>query len=73
MVKGRLTSVISFKYHLFLSESNHWSNNLREVLYKATVEIAEVDKELHLGEICRSRSFDNCLYLSRVHLQSLDE
>jgi len=68
MVKDRLTSVISFKYHLFLSELNQRTNNLCKVLYKTSIEVAEVDEELHLSEVCRSRSFDYCLYFSEVHL-----
>jgi len=43
-------------------------NNLRKVLYKTSIEVAEVDEELHLSEICKSRSFDYCLYFSEIHL-----
>jgi len=43
-------------------------NNLREVFDKALIEIAEVDEELYLSEIDENRSFDDHLYLSRIHL-----
>ncbi len=43
-------------------------NNFQKVLYKTLIEIAEVDEELHLSEICRSRSFNYCLYFSEIHL-----
>jgi len=42
-------------------------NNLRKVLDKALIEVAEVDEELYLSEIDENRSFDNHLYLSRIH------
>jgi len=43
-------------------------NNLREILDKALIEIAEVDEELYLSEIDEDKLFDNHLYLSRIHL-----
>jgi len=43
-------------------------NNLQEVLDKASIEIAEIDEELYLSEIDESRSFNDHLYLSRIHL-----
>ncbi len=43
-------------------------NNLREILDKALIEIAEVNKELYLSEIDENKSFDNHLYLLRIHL-----
>ncbi len=68
MIKCCLTDLISFKYDLLLSKLNHKTNNLREVLDKALIEIAEVNEELYLSEIDENRSFDDCLYLSRIHL-----
>jgi len=68
MIERRLTNLISFKYDLLLSKLNHETNNLREVLDKASIEIAEVDEELYLSEIDENRSFDNHLYLLRIHL-----
>jgi len=67
MIECRLTDLISFKYDLFLSKLNFKMNNLRKVLDKALIEVAEVDEELYLNEIDESRSFNNHLYLSRIH------
>jgi len=67
MIECRLTDLILFKYDLLLSKLNHEMNNLREVLDKASIEIAEVNEELYLSEIDESRSFNNHLYLSRIH------
>ncbi len=47
-------------------------NNFQKVLDEASIEIAEVNKELHLSEIIECRSINDCLYLLRIHLQSLD-
>jgi len=44
-------------------------NNLQKVLDEASIEIAEVNEELHLSEIIECRSINNSLYLSRIHLQ----
>ncbi len=68
MIECHLTDFISFKYDLLLSKLNHEVNNLREVLDKALIEIAKVDEELYLSEIYESKSFNNHLYLSRIHL-----
>jgi len=68
MIEDDLTDFISFKYDLLLSKLNHEMNNLREVLDKASIEIVEVDEELYLSEIDENKSFNNCLYLSRIHL-----
>jgi len=68
MIEDDLTDFISFKYDLLLSKLNHEMNNLQEVLDKALIEIAEVDEELYLSEIDENRSFNNHLYLSRIHL-----
>jgi len=68
MIEDDLTDFISFKYDLLLSKLNHEMNNLREVLDKASIEIAEVDEELYLSEIDENKSFNDCLYLSRIHL-----
>ncbi len=67
MIECRLTDLILFKYDLLLSKLNHEMNYLREVLDKASIEIAEVNEELYLSEIDESRSFNNHLYLSRIH------
>ena len=67
MIECRLTDLISFKYDFLLSKLNHKMNNLRKVLDKALIEVAEVDEELYLSEIDENRSFDNHLYLSRIH------
>ncbi len=68
MIECYLTDLISFKYDLLLSKLNYKMNNLRKVLDKASIEIAEVNEELYLSEIDESRSFDDHLYLSRIHL-----
>ncbi len=68
MIEDDLTDFISFKYDLLLSKLDHEMNNLREVLDKASIEIAEVDEELYLSEIDENKSFNDCLYLSRIHL-----
>ena len=68
MIECHLTDLISFKYDLLLSKLNYEMNNLRKVLDKALIEIAEVNEELYLSEIDESRSFDDHLYLSRIHL-----
>jgi hypothetical protein len=68
MIEDDLIDFISFKYDLLLSKLNHEMNNLREVLDKASIEIAEVDEELYLSEIDKTRLFDDHLYLSRIHL-----
>jgi len=47
-------------------------NNLRKVLDEASIEIAEINEELHLSEIIECRSINNCLHLSRIHLQFFD-
>jgi len=47
-------------------------NNLRKVLDEASIEIAEVNEELYLNEIIECRSINDCLHLSRVHLQFFD-
>ncbi len=73
MIEDNLTDFISFKYNFLLNELNHWTNNLRKVLDEALIEIAEVNEELHLSEIIECRSFDNHLYLLRIHLQFLNE
>ncbi len=39
-------------------------NNLRKVLDEASIEIAEVNEELHLSEIIECKSINYCLYLS---------
>jgi len=62
-----LIDLISFKYDLLLSKLNHKMNNLRKVLDKASIEVAEVNEELYLSKIDESRSFNNHLYLSRIH------
>jgi len=72
MIECRLTDLISFKYDLLLSKLNHETNNLRKVLDKASIKVAEVNEELYLSEIIECKSFNDCLYLSRVHLQFFD-
>jgi len=47
-------------------------NNLRKVLDEASIEIAKVNEELHLSEIIECKSFNDCLYLSRILLQFFD-
>jgi len=47
-------------------------NNLRKVLDEASIEIAEVNEELYLSEIIKCESINDCLHLSRVHLQFFD-
>jgi len=42
-------------------------NNLRKVLDKALIEVAEVNEELYLNKIDESKSFNDHLYLSRIH------
>jgi len=68
MIECHLTNLISFKYDFLLSKLNHKMNNLQEVLNKASIEIAEVNEKLYLSEINESKSFNNHLYLSRIHL-----
>jgi len=72
MIECRLTDLISFKYDLLLSKLNHEMNNLRKVLDKASIEVAEINEELYLSEIIECRLFNDCLYLLRVHLQFFD-
>jgi len=69
MIECCLTDLISFKYNLLLSKLNHEMNNLQKVLDKVSIEVAEVNEKLYLSEIIECRSFNDCLYLSRVHLQ----
>jgi len=69
MIECRLTNLISFKYDLLLNKLNHETNNLRKILDKALIEVAEVNEELYLSETIECRSFNDCLYLLRVHLQ----
>jgi len=47
-------------------------NNLRKVLDEASIEVAEVNEELHLSEIIECKSINDCLHLSRVHFQFFD-
>ncbi len=63
MIKDVLTNFISFKYDLLLSELNHWTNNFRKVLNKASIEIAEVNEKLHLNEIIECKIINNCFKL----------
>jgi len=72
MIKCHLTDLISFKYDFLLNKLNHKINNLRKVLDKALIEVAEVNEELYLSEIIECRSINDCLYFSRVHLQFFD-
>jgi len=44
VIECSLTSLISFKNDLLLSELNHETNNLRKVLDKASIEVAEVNE-----------------------------
>jgi len=67
IIEHHLTNLISFKYDLLLNKLNHEMNNLQEVLDKALIEIAEVDEELYLSEIDEDKSFNDHLYLSRIH------
>jgi len=62
-----LTDLISFKYDFLLNKLNHEMNNLRKVLDKALIKVAEVDEKLYLNEIDENKSFDDHLYLSRIH------
>ncbi len=72
MIKDHLTNFISFKYDLLLNKLNHEMNNLRKVLDKASIKVAEVNEELYLSEIIECKSFHDCLYLLRVHFQFFD-
>ncbi len=72
MIEDDLTDLISFKYDLLLSKLNEKMNNLQKILDKTSIEIAEVNEELHLSEIIECRSINDCLHLSRVHLQFFD-
>ncbi len=69
MIECRLTDLISFKYDLLLSKLNHETNNLRKILDKVLIEVAEVNEELYLSEIIECKSFNDCLYLLKVHFQ----
>ena len=73
MIECRLTNLISFKYDLLLNKLNHKTNNLRKILDKASIEVAEVNEELYLSEIIECKSFHDDLYLSKIHLQFFDE
>ncbi len=73
MIECHLTNLISFKYDLLLSKLNHEMNNLRKVLDKALIKVAEVNEKLYLSEIIECKSFHDDLYLSRVHLQFFNE
>ena len=44
-------------------------NNLRKVLNETLIEIAEVNKKLHLSEIIDCKLINDCLHLLQVHLQ----
>ncbi len=63
MIKDVLTNFISFKYDFLLSELNHWTNNFRKVLNKASIEIAKVNEKLHLNEIIECKLINNCFKL----------
>ncbi len=67
MIECHLTNLISFKYDFLLNKLNYKVNNLRKVLDKALIEVAEINEELYLSEIDESKSFDNHLYLSRIY------
>ncbi len=73
MIECRLTDLISFNIDFLLNKLNHEMNNLRKVLDKASIEVAEVNEELYLSEIIECKSFHNDLYLSKIHLQFFDE
>jgi len=68
MIEYHLTDLILFKYDLLLNKLNHEMNNLQEVLDKALIEIAKVNEELYLSKIDEDKSFNDHLYLSRIHL-----
>jgi len=72
MIEDDLIDFISFKYDLLLNELNHKMNNLRKILDKVSIEVAEVNEELHLSEIIECKSINDCLHLSQVHLQFFD-
>jgi len=44
MIECHLTDLILFKYDFLLSKLNHKMNNLRKVLDKALIEVAEVNE-----------------------------
>jgi len=67
MIERHLINLISFKYDFLLSKLNHKMNNLQEVLDKASIEIAKVDEELYLSEIDENKSFNDHLYLLKIH------
>jgi len=39
-------------------------NNLQKVFNETLIEVAEVNKELHLSEIIECKLINNCLHLS---------
>ncbi len=43
-------------------------NNLQEILDEALIEISKVNEELYLSKIDENKSFNDNLYLSRIHL-----
>ena len=47
-------------------------NNLRRVINKALIEIAEINKELYLSKIIKNKLIHDCLNLSRIHFQSFN-
>ncbi len=68
MIEHHLTNLISFKYDFLLSKLNHEMNNFQEILDKVLIEIAEVNEKLYLNEIDENKSFNDHLYLLRIHL-----
>ncbi len=68
MIEHHLTDLISFKYNLLLNKLNHEMNNLQEILDEALIEISKVNEELYLSKIDENKSFNDNLYLSRIHL-----
>jgi len=73
MIECCLTDLISFKYDFLLNKFNHEMNNLRKILDKTSIEVAEVNEKLYLSEIIECKSFYDDLYLSKIYLQFFDE
>jgi hypothetical protein len=73
IIKDFLTDLDSFKKMILLNQLHHELSDLQEIFYKSSIEIVEVNKDLHMSQRTQHFSVSNYIYLSKVHSQIIDE
>ncbi len=58
---------------IFSNQLYHELNDLWEILYESSIEIAEVNESLHMNQWSRHFSASNHIYFSKIHSQIIDE